>query len=100
MSFWDYVPVIGPLKDGDWSGVGADLMTGGLYTPVSGAYNAYTGAIDKQRQGLLDAAAQSRAEAERRRQFAMEGLDRAQNFYAPAQQMVTAAYGTPDRLRK
>jgi hypothetical protein len=39
MSVLDYVPLAGPIKNGDWLGAGADLATGGLYTGAKDAYH-------------------------------------------------------------
>lgn len=111
MSAWDWLPgVSGALKiaDGDIGGglfnIGADVFTGGLYTPVSKlakkGYNAYTGAQDELRKGYQNAVTGLREEAEKQRQFQMEGLNRAQSYYEPAAAMNMAAYGSPGKLRK
>jgi hypothetical protein len=105
MSWYDKVPVLGAgarAIQGDWDKAGSDL----LWNTVPGvglahdAYNAYTGAQDELRKGYQTAIQQSREEAEKQRQFQMQGLRQAENYYLPAQQMVGAAYGSPGALRK
>lgn len=102
MSWYDYIPIAGSvtrLAKGEYGHALADLA------PIVGpagydAYNAYTGAMGEQRKGLGMAADQMRALGERQKQFQMEGLDRAENYYQPAVAMNKAVYGTPDKMRK
>jgi hypothetical protein len=103
----DYIPGLHEAHDlakGDFSGAlkhgAADLFTGGLYSPASGAYDWYTSGFDKQKAGYQEAARQAQALAEKSKQTQLQGLAQAEAYYGPAQDMYNAAYGSPDRLRK
>ena len=101
MANWlDYVPVLGGLDDlmrGDIAGAALGASPIG---PFVTGYNAYTGAQDELRKGYKDTVSSLKDEGEKQRQFQMQGLERAQNYYRPAQAFMQAAYGSPDMLRK
>lgn len=98
MSWYDYIPVVGSvarLAQGDYKQAGIDSF--GVIGPLA---QKYQGTVDEQKNGMLTAAAQSRALGDRISNMSMEGLGRAENYYLPAKAMNRAAYGDPGALRK
>jgi hypothetical protein len=80
---------------GDWEGaLEAELGLGGTFVR-----KAHEGQ-EEQRQGYTDAVKNLGKLAEEQRKFQMEGLDRAENYYAPMQERLTALYGAPGTFRK
>lgn len=85
----------GRLKEGDYSGA-LEAETGHPGTYFRKQYEGQ----QEQRQGYADAIASLHALADKQRAFQMEGLDRAENYYAPAQAQIQAVYGMPGQMRK
>jgi hypothetical protein len=106
MSWYDYIPVAGSvarLAKGEYGHAAANLVPivgPAAYELGDYAVDAYKDARREQKHGSGTAIDQARALGERQRQFQMEGLDRAQNYYMPAEQRLTAAYGSPGSVRK
>lgn len=83
------------LANGDYSGaLEAELGRPGTYFRKQ-----YEGQ-QEQRQGYDDAINNLKALADKQRAFQMEGLQRAENYYLPAQQQIEAVYGKPGMMRK
>jgi hypothetical protein len=97
MSWEDFVPVIGPAYEaakGNWGAAAGDALI-----PGGGAvYTAYKGAVNEQKQGDLTAAAQAQQLGANLNAQDMQGLSKAENYFAPAQKAITAAYGAPGAM--
>lgn len=115
MSWYDYVPGVGTiaqLAQGNYGNAAKDQFSAGSPLGMAGrwvggqiedgghaSFGDMMGWTDKEKgydQAILDA----KAAGEKAKNFQMEGLDRAENYYAPARAMNTAIYGSPDKLRK
>jgi hypothetical protein len=98
MAWYDYIPGVGvgvnALK-GNWKQAGIDW-----FAPIGPYIQSRSNAADEQKNGYLNAAGQSQALGERIAGMGMEGLQKAENYYLPAQKMNRAAYGDPGALRK
>jgi hypothetical protein len=53
----------------------------------------------QQQNGYLQAAAQARQLGQQQQQFQMQGLDKAEGYYAPARARLQAAYGDPGSVK-
>jgi hypothetical protein len=96
-SWYDYIPVVGPAVEvAKGNGKQALIDSAG---PLGPAVQAVHSAYDDQRKGLQTASDQSKALGERLMNFQMQGLNRAENYYLPAQQEIASAYGSPGALR-
>ncbi len=56
--------------------------------------------MNKQEAGLNTAAKQSKELGEYLKNFQMQGLDKAQGYFQPAQQQIESVYGPPGAIRK
>jgi hypothetical protein len=90
------------LKDGDYWGAAESQLGLGGAALKKGAdqMDAPDMGFDDKRAGYQEAQRRLDTLGKEMRDFQMEGLRKAQNFYAPAQEMNTAIYGTPDKLKK
>lgn len=52
-------------------------------------------AAEEKRQGFYNAATQASALGDQQKAFQMQGLNQAENYYAPARARLNAAYGSP-----
>ena len=111
MSWYDYIPVVGSAtraaKDayhGDWADAGGNLLdlgtTGGLGWDAVQGGKAIHGANQQQQQGYYAAANAMKQSGQRARDFEMQGLDKAEGYYAPAQARIRAAYGDPGSVTR
>lgn len=108
MSWYDYVPgvafggAIKKLSDGDYKGATEDAFMnqgiGGniIKTIANGAGDAFSTKDKGYEKTINDLGAL----ADKQRAFQMEGLNRAENYYLPAQQRLDAIYGPPGSFRK
>lgn len=87
------------IQGGDWEGAGEDILAS-----QSGHLGSYLKKADEGndeiRQGYTDAIADLKKLGEEQKNFQMQGLDKAENYYLPAQQRLTALYGEPGMFRK
>lgn len=112
MAWYDYIPIVGSVANAvqhpslsSIGGAALDIGTGGLYGVGKdaydlgkGVYDKYKGAVDEQKQGDLTAAAQSAALGNNLYSQSMAGLNRAENYFLPAQKAITDAYGQPGAM--
>jgi hypothetical protein len=60
----------------------------------------YADAQNKQKQGYETMATDTRSLGKQLKDLQMEGLNKAESYFYPAQAMNRAAYGDPSKLRK
>ena len=99
MGWQDWVPVVGPASKGDFLGAGADVLTGGLYTPGKSAlktgYDYFYGDPANNVKAAYDQAmGYSQASGQKIKDFLMGQQQQALGYYAPVQHKYDAAYGT------
>ena len=87
------------VEQGDWAGAGEDILAS-----QSGHLGSYLKKADEGndeiRQGYTDAIADLQKLADSQKAFQMQGLDKAENYYLPAAERLTALYGPPGSFRK
>lgn len=98
MGWQDWVPVIGPASKGDFLGAGADIATGGIYTPGKSAlkkgYDYFWGDPANDVKNAYDQAmGQSDMRSGAIRDFLMGQQQKALEFYKKPQAMFDRAYG-------
>lgn len=105
MSWWDYIPVVGSvgrLAKGDYKQAGIDAL--GPIGPGAqdlgfGDHLDFFG-WDEKNQGYTNAQKQLEDLANQQRNFQMQGLDKAESYYQPAQDRLNALYGPPGAFKK
>lgn len=108
MSWYDYVPVVGQItraasdfSKGNAAGGFENLADpGGLGYDISHYASAVHGANNEQKQGYYNAAAQMHQMGQDQKNFAMQGLNQAEGYYAPARARIQAAYGDPGSVTR
>lgn len=114
MSWYDYVPVVGPIAEaaqGNWGKAGTEALAQGAGFAVggpvglgvgsiaggmgAGGIDAIHGANQKRTQGFYDAANAASALGDSQKAFQMQGLDKAEGYYGGARARLNAAYGPP-----
>ncbi len=80
-SWYDFIP-------------GAQTAIDGVDSFVHGN-NPWGRAAKENKQGFYEAVDADHALANHQRALAMQGLDKAEGFYAPARKRLNAAYGEP-----
>jgi hypothetical protein len=94
MSWYDFVPVVGPLARLAQGEPGTALADWAL--PGGGALtNTIQQANNVKTKGFYDASKEASALGQSQKDFQMQGLNRAEDFYAPARARLNAAYGNP-----
>lgn len=100
-NWYDYVPVVGSVVEGI-KGNGKQAAIDALGGPVGvlgqTIYDKYAGAVNEQKQGDLTAASQAASLGNNLYTQSMQGLNKAENYYLPAQQAIKAAYGSPGAI--
>jgi hypothetical protein len=100
MAFYDaFIPPeirsVPKLFEGDYSGaLEAQLGRGGEYLRKEDQGK------DEVRQGYADAIKSLNDLASQQKAFQMEGLNKAEGYYQPAQQQLESIYGKPGQMRK
>lgn len=116
MSWYDYIPVAGSvarLAQGDYTQAAQDQFSAGSPFGEAMRYGApkIAGGVggigdmdfmgwNEKKQGYEDAIKNTYSLADRMRDFQMEGLNRAEGYYQPAQQQIESIYGKPGQMRK
>ena len=101
MSWYDYVlPIAGGtggffLSGGNPMGAVAGYGLGGMTAQAIHSQGANANA----KQGYYDAATQAAALGDKQRKFQMQGLERAEGYYAPARARLQAIYGAPAAMQ-
>lgn len=99
-SWYDYVPVAGSIVElakGNDKQAAIDAI-GGAGPLAQTVYDKYAGAINEQKQGDLAAAAAAKGMGQNLYTEALGGLNTAEQYYKPAQAMLTNAYGAPGSM--
>lgn len=108
-SWYDYVPLVGPAvraAQGDYGAATMDLIAppfvnDAIQTGMPKLHDYFFGDQAKtQKAALGKMVDQTRALGNESRDFQMQGLDKAENYYAPARARMQAAYGAPGAMRK
>lgn len=104
MSWYDYIPIAGSitrLARGEGGGAALRSAADSLGGPIVGTIAHGEGdAVQQHEQGYDNAINQLNALSDKQRAFQMEGLNKAEGYYQPAQQMIQSIYGPPGSMRK
>lgn len=98
MSWYDSIPVVNSIANGNYGTALADAATLGLYSPAKNYF--FDEPAEQQKNALNEMSNSANALGGEARKFQMQGLDKAQAFFGPAQQRLTEMYGPPGSMRK